>query len=380
MAGRIALRAWLLSDSGLAIPSRLVEAFVSGTTSPAATGSTDANGQWSFASLSEATYDVKQEAFGAARWLRGGRREQLSELQVVDLLNLGAVASVSGLLAAHLPAITHASTTGQGVNDHHAKSHAHTAADGSGAIASDQDISTTKNIGLGTTDIEAWSWPALEGYRAALVFQSNAPAAYLPINAYYDGAWKRKAVGTAALIQHDTVGTTFYVAATGAADSAITWTHLETLYASGGLYLGGTASDPGTNNLTVQGGLKAASIVNDTGLASGTYTPTLTNVANLDASTAYVCRWMRVGNMVTVSGIVNVDPTTTATRTQLGMSLPVASAFTDTTDCTGAGAGINRQEAVAIAADITNDRAQLDWVCVTTANSSIAFVFTYTVM
>src|SRR5438552_1367658 len=37
---------------------------------------------------------------------------------------------------------------------------------------------------------------------------------------------------------------------------------------------------------------------------SGSYTPRLTNVANLSASTAYTCQWMRVGNTVTVSGKV----------------------------------------------------------------------------
>jgi hypothetical protein len=51
--------------------------------------------------------------------------------------------------------LAHSLTTGIGTDDHHAKSHAHTAADGSGAIASDQAISTTAGLTVGTTIAQA---------------------------------------------------------------------------------------------------------------------------------------------------------------------------------------------------------------------------------
>jgi hypothetical protein len=47
-------------------------------------------------------------------------------------------------------------------------------------------------------------------------------------------------------------------------------------------------------------------------VVSGSYTPTLVNVANLDASTAYSCQYVRVGSVVIVSGQVDVDPTAAA--------------------------------------------------------------------
>ena len=55
---------------------------------------------------------------------------------------------------------------------------------------------------------------------------------------------------------------------------------------------------------------------------AGTYTPTLTNVTNVAASTAYQFKWSRVDSVYTISGEVDIDPTTTVTLTQLGISLP----------------------------------------------------------
>lgn len=114
---------------------------------------------------------------------------------------------------------------------------------------------------------------------------------------------------------------------------------------------------------------------------SGTYTPTLTNVANLDASTAYQCQYIRIGNTVTVSGRVDVDPTAGAASTQLGIALPVASNFGATEDCAGAAfaSGIAGQGA-AVLADTTNDRAQLQFVAGDTTNQAMYFTFTYQII
>lgn len=116
-------------------------------------------------------------------------------------------------------------------------------------------------------------------------------------------------------------------------------------------------------------------------LASGTYTPTLTNVANLAASTAYQCQWSRVGNVVTVSGKVDVDPTLTATSTQLGISLPIASNLATAQDLGGCAfaSGITGQGA-AILADTTNDRAQMQWLAGDVTNQAMFFVFVYEVL
>ena len=114
---------------------------------------------------------------------------------------------------------------------------------------------------------------------------------------------------------------------------------------------------------------------------SGVYTPTLTNVANLDASTAYECQYMRIGSTVTVSGRVDIDPTLTATSTQLGISLPIASNLGATEDCAGTAfaSGIAGQGA-AILGDAANNRAQLQFISTDLTNQAMYFSFTYQVI
>lgn len=117
-----------------------------------------------------------------------------------------------------------------------------------------------------------------------------------------------------------------------------------------------------------------------TTLVGSTYTPTLTNVTNLAASTAYQCQYMRVGNTVNVSGRVDIDPTA-AGAVELGITLPVASNFGAIEDCAGvaAASGIAGQ-AAAIAADTANDRAKLVYVAVDITNQPMYFNFTYQVI
>lgn len=117
------------------------------------------------------------------------------------------------------------------------------------------------------------------------------------------------------------------------------------------------------------------------GLDSGTYTPTLTNVANLDASTAWPCQWMRVGTVVTVSGQVDVDPTTTGVSTALGISLPIASNLGSPYDCAGTAAmhGTSN-ECAGIYADATNNRAEMGWKAVDDSNQPRFFTFTYRII
>jgi hypothetical protein len=130
-----------------------------------------------------------------------------------------------------------------------------------------------------------------------------------------------------------------------------------------------------------------AANLNTTGTAgnvhSGTYTPTLTNVANVDASTANSCTFSRVGNLVTVEGVINIDATAAATDTEVGLSLPIASNFTAITQLAGAGACITAGaygESVAIVADTTNDRARILLRPSGTAGRNVAFTFCYRVL
>ena len=112
----------------------------------------------------------------------------------------------------------------------------------------------------------------------------------------------------------------------------------------------------------------------------GTYTPTLTGVANVAASTAYSCTYVRIGDRVTVTGRVDIDPTSTG-NTQLGISLPVASNFAGSQQgagCAGC-AGVAGQSA-GVYADATNDRMTLEFNAADTSNRDWYFSFTYQVV
>lgn len=114
---------------------------------------------------------------------------------------------------------------------------------------------------------------------------------------------------------------------------------------------------------------------------SGTYTPTLTNVTNVAASTAYECQYMRVGSTVSVSGKVDVDPTAATTVTQLGISLPIASNFGVAEDCAGVASSSDIiSESAAILADATNNRAEMNWITTSLANHTMYFSFEYQVI
>jgi hypothetical protein len=148
-------------------------------------------------------------------------------------------------------------------------------------------------------------------------------------------------------------------------------------------YADGTNWNPGSGiGLYQRQGLSWMPIQIGTPLttAAGTYTPTLTGTANVAASTAYECQYLRVGATVTVSGKVDVDPTS-AVDTQLGISLPISSNFGAIEDCAGVAAAfaVAGQSAV-IQADTTNDRALMRWLAVNTANQNMFFTFTYQII
>lgn len=140
-----------------------------------------------------------------------------------------------------------------------------------------------------------------------------------------------------------------------------------------------------TGNASITGGTGAFDTLSLNGLGaitSGTYTPTLTNTTNVAASTAQVCQYMRVGNVVTVSGRVDIDPTTASIATALNMSLPIASNFGASTDLGGtAVCGAVASYSAEILSDSAADNALLRFICGTdVANRSWFFTFTYRII
>lgn len=117
--------------------------------------------------------------------------------------------------------------------------------------------------------------------------------------------------------------------------------------------------------------LNAGTIV---GLTSGTFTPSTFNGANISASTPQPFTFTRVGNVVTFAGSVQVT-TTAALASELGISLPIASAMTLATDANGSG---NPSSAIAqnvyVIGDATNDRLSLNFLGLAISGSGTIYV------
>lgn len=107
-------------------------------------------------------------------------------------------------------------------------------------------------------------------------------------------------------------------------------------------------------------------------VTSGTYTPTITNVTNVSSSTAHVCQYMRVGEVVTVSGKVTIDPTSSGVDTVWQISLPITSSFTIAEQAGGGGGDLTGANALVAYADTTNPRINMYYI---PSNSSSQFVF-----
>jgi hypothetical protein len=112
--------------------------------------------------------------------------------------------------------------------------------------------------------------------------------------------------------------------------------------------------------------------------SSGTYTPTITNQANITSSTAQQLQWMRVGNTVTVSGGVLITPTTSGVTTILRISLPVSSNFSNSWSC-GGGGGSGGVNGLAVYGDTGNKTANLGFQSASTSSTQFYFSFTYLV-
>lgn len=133
---------------------------------------------------------------------------------------------------------------------------------------------------------------------------------------------------------------------------------------------GGVTITQNTNDVTI-----STPVITD-----GTYTPTLFNTTNVSASTSGICMYTRIGNTVRVAGSVQIDPTNNNQSTVLGVSLPIASNFTASTDCAGSGAAADvAGQSCGILADPVNDRALIQFVNGSATNHSMYFSFTYKV-
>jgi hypothetical protein len=118
------------------------------------------------------------------------------------------------------------------------------------------------------------------------------------------------------------------------------------------------------------------------GASSGTYTPVITNTSNADAAAIVgASHWVRVGDMITVSGRITIDPTSSGLVT-LNISIPTASAFTSSQNCNGVAILIQGSTigSGTISADAVNNIAYLQFASTSASGHGGTFTFTYQVL
>jgi len=144
---------------------------------------------------------------------------------------------------------------------------------------------------------------------------------------------------------------------------------------------------PGSNptiNLTLptQGGKIALQSDITNQASSGTYTPTLTSLSNIEAASLDIAHYLRIGNQVTVYGQVSaafINGTTS--NASISMSLPIASNLTSLEDVCGHGSGslTSYPTSVAVLGDPSNDWAVVVVGGFPAQSNTIRFSFTYTI-
>lgn len=115
--------------------------------------------------------------------------------------------------------------------------------------------------------------------------------------------------------------------------------------------------------------------VNNQTIGAG-WQPTLTNITNLDSSSASFSNYARVGNTVVVSGQLTLDPTATGSIS-LRMTLPVAMDFTASRQAAGVVSSSTGAIVGSFNADTTNDQILITANATTTSSTIVQFSGTY---
>jgi hypothetical protein len=163
-----------------------------------------------------------------------------------------------------------------------------------------------------------------------------------------------------------------------------------------GMHFGGngaTAPSVGALTATSDGRLYGSALHNNAGsvagttnqyIASGTYTPALALITNIAAASSAVCQWIRVGNVVTVSGVISINCTAAGgAASRFALTVPIASNLTALSQLGGSGVqgngSVNGLPALHIVADTVNDRADVFFQSGATGAFNTSFTFTYLV-
>lgn len=103
-------------------------------------------------------------------------------------------------------------------------------------------------------------------------------------------------------------------------------------------------------------------IIDTINFDDGSYTPTITNVLNINSTVAGTFQYLRVGYTVTVSGRVSITFTNGSTISRIGIELPIPSPLQNDMECAGvavASGDGGQIHSIAIHGDSANTRAEI---------------------
>lgn len=127
--------------------------------------------------------------------------------------------------------------------------------------------------------------------------------------------------------------------------------------------------------------VKSGGMAGTTSIASGAYTPTVTNGSNVSATSVKGCTYLRIGAVTDVSCTIGVTcSVASGTEANIGIAFPIASNITGAFDVTGhvTGNGSVADESGLIYGDTTNKRANGRFRCnITSALIDRVFSFQY---
>jgi hypothetical protein len=111
------------------------------------------------------------------------------------------------------------------------------------------------------------------------------------------------------------------------------------------------------------------------------FVPSCTSILNVASTTSFNTRWVRIGNVVTVSGQVTVTPSGASTQTQLSISFPIASNISLPEQCSGSAVAFDVNSVSAnIYGDVANQYAVMNFYPYSTNPIVFGFSFSYQVV
>lgn len=163
--------------------------------------------------------------------------------------------------------------------------------------------------------------------------------------------------------------------ANGASIAATTLTLQPASASFGGVVTTGTQTFAGAK--TFSGDISANN------LSGGTYTPTGTAWENVSSVTPTVCQYMRVGNVVTVSGAMSVTASSSSQNTGVALTLPIASNLANYYDAAGT-CGIKQSTVIypggTVEGYAATDKVLVYFYCTTSGTYTVTFTFTYQII